>query len=917
MNAPAGPKLAILDGFALVHRAYFAQQNAGLSVQRTGEPTGAVYGFASTLLNLLKDLAPTHLAVAMDAPGPTFRHVRDGNYKAHRPSMPDDLSAQFARVRELIAAFNIPIYEASGFEADDVLGTLAKQAQARGIPAYLVTLDSDILQLVEPGVSVFMYLIGKGGTKVYASEADVVERYGVLPRQIPDLKGLKGDTSDNIPGVPGIGEKTAVKLITQFGDVPDILEHLDEVTPPRIQEILRQNAQLATESREMATIVTHAPVELDVDACAMHDFDRARVIELFETLEFRSLIGRVPQGRLGPTKLDVGEASRPSESRYTMVTTVEELDRAIAAIHAAGRVAYDTETTSQRAMEAALVGISVAAQPGEAWYIPVGHVPALEGPEQLPVDFVLDRLRPIFNDPGIQLIAHNAKYDMVVLTNAGLPVERVDADTMIAAYLLGDREIGLKPLAREVLGVSMTPISDLIGTGAKQITMAHAPMADAAEYAAADADMTLRLRQPVEDEVETRGLGSLYREMELPLIPTLIAMERRGVTLDVEVLRQMGRVFADEMQRLEAAIHGEVGHAFNLGSPKQLSAVLFEELALPKTRRTTQGYSTDAQALEGLRGAHPIVDQLLEYRQIAKLKSTYIDALPGLINPKTGRIHTNYSQTTAATGRLSSLDPNLQNIPVRTEQGRRIRSAFVARDPEGSDRPMAFLACDYSQVELRILAHVTGEPRLVEAFQQDQDIHKATAADIFGVSIAEVNGDQRRLAKTVNFAVIYGLSDFGLAQRTELSRSEASEFIRQYFERYPGIKRYLDETVAQTKRLGYAETLLGRRRYLPDINASNYSLRQAAERMATNHPIQGTNADIIKLAMNRIHRALPERGFASRMILQIHDELIFECPQEEVTALAPVVTEMMCNAMALSVPLKVEVKTGRNWGEME
>jgi DNA polymerase I len=917
MIAPAGTRLAILDGFALVHRAYFAQQNVGLSVQRTGEPTGAVYGFASTLLNLLKDVAPTHLAVAMDAPGPTFRHDRDANYKAHRPPMPDDLRAQFDRVRELIAAFNIPIYEVPGFEADDVLGTLARQALSIPLPCHLVTLDSDIVQLVEPGVCVYMYLIGRGGTKTYTSVEDVIERYGVTPAQIPDLKGLKGDTSDNIPGVPGIGEKTAVKLISQFGSVENILAHLDEVAPARIQAILRANAQLAIDSREMARIVTNAPVELNVAACEMHDFDRNRVIELFEKLEFRSLIGRVPQGRLGPARLAVDAAAQPDGHSYTTVTSFEELDRAVAAIRAAGVLAFDTETTSTRPSEASLVGISLAAKPGEAWYIPVGHLPELEAPEQLPVAGVLDRLRPLFDDPSIEKVAHNAKYDMIVLSNAGLACDSVAADTMIAAYLLGDRDIGLKPLAREVLGVSMTPISDLIGTGAKQISMAQTQIAVATEYAAADADMTLRLRAPVESEVAARGLDSLYRTIELPLIPALMRMERRGVWLDVEVLREMGRIFATDLQRIEESIHSAIGHSFNLSSPKQLSAVLFEELQLPKTRRTTQGYSTDAQALEGLRGVHPAVDQLLEYRQISKLKSTYIDALPGLISPSDGRVHTSYSQTTAATGRLSSQDPNLQNIPVRTEMGRRIRSAFVARDPLDAQRPMMYLACDYSQVELRILAHVTQEPRLVSAFQNDLDIHKATAADIFGVPLDEVTSDQRRLAKTVNFAVIYGLSDFGLAQRTELSRSEATEFIKQYFERYPGIKQYLDDTVAKTRQLGYAETLLGRRRYLPEITATSYTHRQAAERMATNHPIQGTNADIIKIAMIRIDEALRASGLESAMILQIHDELIWECPVAELSAVTDLVVPLMNGAAELSVPLKVEVKTGRNWGEME
>jgi DNA polymerase-1 len=914
MSAPAGPTLALLDGYALVHRAYFAQQGHDLRVQRTGEPTGAIYGFASTLLNLLRDLAPTHIAVAMDAPGPTFRHERDGTYKAHRPAMPDELRGQIERIRELIDAFNIPVYEAPGFEADDVLGTLAKQARALGAPTYLVTLDSDILQLVEPGVFVYMYMPARGGAKIYTSREDVIERYGVPPERIPDLKALKGDASDNIPGVPGIGEKTAVKLLQQFGSLDDILEQLEKVEPPRIRELLRTYADQARASREMATIVTTAPVQLDLDRCMVQDFDRDRVLALFEELEFRSLIPRVPQGRIAAAPKPEPDTTATS---YTLVTTEEQLDEAVSAALQAGLVAFDTETTSQRAMEAGLVGISLAAAPGQAWYIPVGHYPELDDPPQLPLPLVVERLRPLFAAEKVQKLAHNAKYDMVVLANAGIEIAGVDADTMIGAYLLGDREIGLKALAREMLGISMTPISDLIGSGARQLSMAQVSMRAVAEYACADADITLRLREPVENELAARGLMHLYRDIELPLIPVLMKMERRGVALDTAVLGEMGRELSAELHRIERQIFELVGHTFNLGSPKQLSAVLFEELKLPKTRRTTQGYSTDAQALEGLRGTHPVVDLLLEYRQLTKLKSTYVDALPGMINPKTGRLHTSFKQTTASTGRLSSSDPNLQNIPVRTELGRRIRRAFVARDPAGTDRPMMLLACDYSQIELRILAHMSGEPRLIEAFQNDQDIHKATAADLFGVPIDEVTPDQRRLAKTVNFAVIYGLSDFGLAQRTEMSRAEATEFIRHYFERYPGIKRYLDETIARTRKLGYAQTLLGRRRYLPEINSTNASLRQAAERMAMNHPIQGTNADIIKIAMNRIDRALQERGLESAMLLQIHDELIFECPDEELPAVTPLVVELMSGAMELSVPLKVEVKTGRNWGEME
>ena len=911
------PRLALLDGHAIIHRAYWGNKDHPLSVRRTGEVVTAVYGFANTLMSVLKNLQPTHIAVTMDTDAPTFRHEKEATYKAHRPDMPDDLRGQFARVRDVIEAFNIPIYEADGFEADDVLGTLARQAELVGVETYLVTLDSDILQLVrDDSVRCYMFRLYQHDTVTY-DEAKVIERYGVRPDQIPDLKGLKGDTSDNIPGVPGIGEKTAVKLVQQFGGVRGVLDRIDEVTPPKLQELMRTYGERALHCREMATIVTDAPVELSLDYCRAADFDRGKVMDLFHALEFRSLLDRVPPGTLA-----VGAGTKPEaaaddrEAVYRTVNSIEQLDAVIAAIRESGQLAFDTETTSTNAYNAKIVGISVAANAFEAFYIPVGHFPSLEGPDQLDVTTVVDRLRPVFDDPAIEKVAHNAKYDMIVLNNAGLPVERIDSDTMIAAYLLGDRDIGLKSLAREILGVKMTPISDLIGTGAKQITMAQVPIETASQYASADADLTLRLRPSIEEELRSRGLFDLYKEIELPLVSVLMQMEKTGIAVDVEVLRNMSRTLTEDLLRIEAEIYECVGHQFNLGSPKQLSQVLFEELKLPATRKTTQGHTTDAQALEALRGNHPVVEQILEYRQLFKLKSTYIDALPGMIDPNDGRLHTNFSQTTAATGRLSSSDPNLQNIPVRTELGKQVRRAFVARDPVNG-RPMSLLAADYSQIELRILAHVTQEPRLVAAFKADEDIHKTTAADIFGVPVADVTPDQRRLAKTVNFAVIYGLSAAGLSSRTELSMGEAGQFIDAYFKRYPGIKQYLQDTIAHTRQLGFAETLLGRRRYLPDINTGNFNLRQAAERMATNHPIQGTNADIIKIAMNRIEEEVRARSLDSRMILQVHDELIFECPDSELDIIKELVPRWMCSAMTLSIPVKVELKTGKNWGEME
>ncbi len=916
VSTTAPPRLALLDGHGIIFRAYFAQKDNPLSVRRTGEVVTAVYGFANTLLRVVADLKPTHIAVTLDRGAPTFRHLKDETYKAHRPPPPPDLVPQFDRVRHLVQAFNIPIFEQDGFEADDMLGTLARQAADQDIETYVVTLDSDIVQLVRPSVKVYMYRPYQRDVVIFDTAEQVRERYGVRPDQIADLKGLKGDTSDNIPGVPGIGEKTAIKLLSTFEHVENIYEYLWQVSPPKLQEKLRQYEAQARHSKEMATISTDCPVTLDMAACRVGDYDRDTVVQLFHDLEFRSLISRLPEVESSlhsEHHTAVSVALAAEEPVYETVTTPEALEAVIAAITAAGQVTLDTETTSQTAMRAVLVGISLSVRPYQAWYIPVGHLPQPGDPEQLPLSLVLERLRPVLEDERITKTGHNIKYDMLVLAGAGVDLRGRVFDTMVAAYLLSEKALGLKALAFDRLGVEMTPITDLIGTGRKQITMDQVAVTAAAPYACADADLTGRLQGIFEGELRSRELWDLSATIEMPLVPVLAAMERHGVAIDSEVLRELSIEFGAEAKRLEGEIHEAAGEPFNINSPLQLSTVLFEKLGLPKTRKTASGYSTDAQAMEFLRGVHPIVDRLFEYRQLTKLKSTYVDALPGMINPHTGRIHTNYNQARAATGRLSSEDPNLQNIPNRTELGRRVRRAFVARN----GGPMTLLSADYSQVELRILAHISQEPFLLEAFQRDEDIHRATAAQVFGVAIGDVTDEQRQLAKTVNFAVLYGLSAQGLSQRTEMNRSESGEFIRTYFERYPLVKRYLDGTIASTRRDGYAATLLGRRRYLPDINSTNFNLRQAAERAAINHPIQGTNADIIKIAMNNIQAALARGGLRSKMMLQVHDELVFECYDDETGAVRDLALSIMPAAMELAVPLKVELKRGRNWGDME
>jgi len=903
------PLLLLFDGHALVHRAYHALPP--LSVSKTGELVNAVYGFASMLLKVLKEFKPSHYAIAFDRPTPTFRHERFQDYKANRPPAPEELRAQFRRVRELVEAFHIPVYEIDGFEADDVLGTLSRQASQRGMDTVIVTGDTDTMQLVSPQVRILTSRPGKrfGDTMVY-DEAQVQQKYGVAPSQIADLKALIGDPSDNIPGVPGVGQKTALKLIQQFGSVENLLDHLDEVTPEKLQETLRHNEELLRQGKELATIVTDVPMDLDLDKCSISGFERDRVVALFRELEFNTQLPKLNELELGQEQATTPQIKAPLEGRYHTITSGEALADLVLRLGSAPGFAFDTETTSKQAMLADLVGISISPYPGEAYYIPVGHQGLGAGP-QLPLELVLDQLRPLLQDPDLPKVAHNAKYDMAVLARYGVQVRNLACDTMIAAYLLNEHSLGLKALAFSRLGVEMKPISELLGSGAKQLSMEAVDICQAAEYACADADVTRRLKEPLELELKEQGLWKLFTQVEMPLVPVLLEMEQNGVAIDTALLREMSQSLGRQLSDLEASIYENVGYRFNINSSQQLGAVLFDQLKLPRSRRTKSGYSTEAAVLESLKGLHPVVELILEYRQIAKLKSTYLDALPGLINPETGRIHSTFNQTGTATGRLSSSDPNLQNIPIRTELGKQIRQAFIAQPPAW------LLAPDYSQIDLRVLAHLSGDPGLKEAFRRDEDIHTTTAAQVFGIAMDQVTPEMRRVAKTVNFGVIYGMSDYGLEQATELSRHEAAQFIAAYFERYPGVKGYLESTKEQARNSGYVETLLGRRRYIPEIGSSNRMLREAAERMAINMPVQGTSADIIKVAMLRLHEAIHRRGLKSRLILQVHDELLFEAPPEELEEMKSLVSEIMPHALELSVPLKIDIKVGRNWGELE
>jgi len=834
-------------------------------------------------------------------------------YKAQRPKTPDELINQLGRVRQLVEAFRVPIFELDGYEADDVLGTLSHQASQQDIDTIIVTGDADAMQLVSPRVKV-LYPKPRGSFSdtILYDETAVSQKYGVEPEQVADFKGLVGDASDNIPGVHGIGEKTAAKLIQQFGSIEQIYDHIDEVTPPKLQAVLRENEAIARQSKELATIVTQTPVTLNLDDCQISHYDRHKVTELFRELEFSSLLPKLPEVEEAVPESTVHvETKTPPRQDYHIISTTSALDELLNRLSAAKSFAFDTETTSLNAMSAQLVGISLSLAPGEAYYIPIGHVGWGEV-EQLPLKQVIDRLKPPLEDTTLAKVAHNGKFDMAILAEYGVTVSNLSFDTMVAAYLLCEKSLGLKALAFSKLGIEMTPISDLIGSGAKQISMSQVEINRAADYACADADITGQLTELLNVELRHQGLWELFSQVEMPLVPVLIHMERNGVALDTNLLRQMSHRLGEKLMKREAEIYNYVGHQFNINSPRQLGSVLFQELKLPSARKTKSGYSTGASVLEELyqETGHPIIESILDYRQLAKLKSTYIDALPSLINPKTGRVHTSFNQTRTATGRLSSSDPNLQNIPVRGELGKEVRQAFIA--PADS----YLLAGDYSQIDLRALAHLSQDKSLLSAFQQDEDIHAATAAQVFGVDASQVTPDMRRVAKTVNFGVIYGMSDYGLEQATALSREEAARFITSYFEKYPGVKQYLDSTKEQARKVGYVQTLLGRRRSIPEINSSNRQIREAAERMAINMPVQGTSADIIKVAMINLYREMSKRQLKSKLLLQVHDELIFEVPQDELEEVRQLVPKIMSTALELSIPLKVDTKTGTNWGEM-
>ncbi len=905
-------KLVIVDGNALIHRSFHALPPL---TTKQGVLVNAVYGFTTVLLKMFRELNPTHVVVCFDRKEKTFREKEFAEYKATRVKAPQELYDQIPLVKNLVESFNIPIFEKAGYEADDLIGTIT--SKAKEVEKVIVTGDMDTLQLVDDETSVYTLKKGLGETTTYDPKA-VGERFGIGPEQLIDFKALRGDPSDNIPGVNGIGEKTASDLLQKFGTVEKLYQALEKETPKAktisasLQQKLLDGKQDAFLSKRLATIIRNAPVHFALDDAARKHYDRQKVVKLFQALEFASLLGKLPEdaddakataAKLTPQKLLADDAPVPTRPghNYRLIADEESFQEFLARLKKQPAFTLDTETTSLDPLQAKLLGISFAWEKGQAYFV------------SLQADW-LEQLRAILEDEQVQKRGHNLKYDISALETAGVKLAGVGFDTMVASYLLnpGSRAHSLNALVFEEFGYEMQPIEALIGPkGKHQLPMESVPVQKLAWYSCEDADYTERLVHGLEPPLDREQLRQVFETIEMPLVPVLSRMERNGVKIDVAWLRQMSQDIGRKLSTLEASIHKLAGTPFNVSSPLQLKEVLFDKLKLSTKGlgKTKTGISTAADQLEKLRHDHPIVGQILEFRELAKLKSTYLDSLPELVSSIDKRVHTSFNQTVAATGRLSSSDPNLQNIPIRSELGAEIRNAFIA------DRGHRILAADYSQFELRIAASIADVKTMIESFRSGEDIHARTAAEIHGIPLEQVTKEIRRTAKEVNFGVLYGMGASGLAQRQGIRREEAQAFIEKYYMVYHELQDWMGETIKAARARGYVETLFGRRRYLPELKSSNPMIRAAAERMAVNMPTQGTQADIIKLAMVRINQWLPKASPDSKMILQVHDELVFEVPEHDVHKVGKVVKETMENVYKLKVPTVVEVEVGQSWGE--
>ncbi|MEX2209823.1 MAG: DNA polymerase I [Patescibacteria group bacterium] len=916
-------KLVLIDAHALIHRAFHA---IPFLAKKDGELINAVFGFTATVLSVLKNLRPEYVAVSFDLPEPTFRHEQYADYKATRQKAPDELRSQFGRVREVVEALGFPVFEQAGYEADDVLGSLAKQfSQKHDLDAYIVTGDKDALQLVDDRVRIFTLRKGIKDTVIY-DPALLKEETGLTADEFVEYKALKGDPSDNIPGVPGIGDKTATILIQKHGTLERLYAALDEDPSkhpdikPKVRENLATFRDQAFLSRDLSRIKTDMELSFHLPDCVIHDFDQERALALFKELEFSSLVPRLKEAMT--VELPIVKAAAHaaeaverdfSKKDYRIVATIADFKAFLAELKRQEVFAFDTETDTLDSVKPVLVGLSFSWQADMAWYLPVGHA---EGPN-LPLVKTLKTLTPVLTDDKVGKVGHHLKYDYAVMRAAGIELKGLHFDTLLGSYLLnpGARTLNLDKLAYQELGYEMQPLTDLIGASPakNQKPVSAVPVADLANYAAEDADVTWQLYEKFRPELERLGLTRVHDEFELPLVPVLAKMEQRGIRIDTAFLAEMGGRLGKQLATIERKVEKHCGHPLNLNSPRQLAQVLFDELKVGKGTRTLGGghASTAADKLEKLRDAHPVVPLVLEYRELSKLKGTYLDALPNLVRKETGRLHTSFNQTVAATGRLSSSDPNLQNIPIRTEVGRQIRKAFV------TDRGMRLLAADYSQFELRIAAHISGDERLKEHFREGRDIHTATAAEVAGVSQSKVTPEQRYAAKAVNFSILYGATPHGVARSTGMSVPDARTYIERYFETYPKLREYMDAMVAKVRTDGYVETLFGRRRYIPEINSSSHPIREAAKRMAINMPIQGTQADILKLAMIALDRKLAGTFPDTHLLLTVHDELVLEVPTARLVAAAALVEETMRDAYELSVPVAVSVTAGRSWGDLK
>jgi len=903
--------LYIIDGHAHIYSAYYAPMRQRLS-SPSGEPTKATYIFTTTLLSLIANHKPDMLVVAMDSKAPSFRAEVYPEYKAQRPPMPDDLPAQIDRIEQILEAMRIPMLRVEGYEADDIIGTLAAKAAARGIDVYICSKDKDMLTLLKDHIYTFDV---KTGTRTDAEK--MKNEMQLNPQQFLDVLALAGDTADNIPGVPDVGPKTALAWIQKYGSLENLYRHADEITGKRGENLRKSKAQ-AYLSKQLLTIDCNAPIDINYDAFALKEPDREKLTRLFSELGFSRLITQLglaadqPEGTKTSTarqkKFDQPASAKTVEHRYHLIDTEKEFDNFVAELKNQRLFAIDTETTHISPMQAELVGLSFCFKPHEAFYLPVK---APMGRKHLSLELVRKKLAGILADPNVKKVGQNIKFDILVLKNAKMPLAGVHFDTMVASYCLDPlrKSHSMDALALDFLNYHCLPISSLIGKGKNQLSFDMVDLEPAAEYAAEDADITFQLYQYFKSRLDTQPqLKKLFEELEMPLVSVLAAMEYNGVTLDVRVLKEMSGELAEQVNRLKDRIYEMAGAVFNIDSPKQLGEVLFDRLGLESTKIGKTGRSTDAAVLEHLADQHPICQLILEYRRLSKLQNTYVDKLGALINPKTGRVHASFNQTVTATGRLSSSDPNLQNIPVRTEIGRKIRSAFVP-----AKKTDCILSADYSQIELRMLAHFSGDAELRRAFAEDRDIHSFVASQIYNVPIEEVTSRMRSSCKAVNFGIIYGQGAFGLSRSAGISVAEAKKFIEDYFTRYSSIRDFMNRVIAEAKRTGYAETILHRRRKIPNLKSKNANKRTQAERLAVNTVIQGSAADLIKVAMINIHRRIESENLPVKMILQIHDELVFELPTAQVDKHAEWLAHEMTTAIELDVPLKVDISYGPTW----